>query len=76
MEWEILGHPTLCVKHCINIIYSSFLCRFPVSNYARDLLSKFYSEPVFTAVPRDIYEKVPLMAQARVNKYWSHDFIM
>ena len=43
------------------------LTRYPVSNYARDLLSKFYSEPVFTAVPREIYEKVPLMAQARVS---------
>lgn len=44
-----------------------FLNRYPVSNYARDLLNRFYSEPVFTAVPKDIYQRVPLMAQARVS---------
>ena len=59
-----------------NILYllpSFALLRYPVSNYARDLLNKFYSEPVFTAVPKDIYERVPLMAQARVSlSQYSH----
>jgi len=48
--------------------------RLYVSNFARDLLARIYTEPVLTIATENtaIYDKVPLMAQAQVglNTVW------
>ena len=43
--------------------------RLYVSNFARDLLAKIYTEPLFTISSStvSIYSKSPLMAQAKVS---------
>lgn len=43
--------------------------RLPVSNFARDLLSKFHDEPVFSVNPvqHPIYKRVGVMGQAKVS---------
>ncbi len=49
----------------------SFLpLRLPVSNFARDLLTKFHDEPVFSVNPvqHPIYKKVGVMCQAKVYR--------
>ena len=44
--------------------------RLPVSNFARDLLTKFHDEPVFSVNPvqHPVYKKVGVMGQAKVRK--------